>query len=76
MQNYKIYEVDKSFILGTVAAKGYTVTEFCKMLGCSRVNFYAAINRSYASKGNAKFLKKVVAALDIDAAEDKLIWRN
>ena len=65
MKHEKIYKVDKAFILDAVRASGYTVVSLCKDLNCTRVNFYAALRRTYTSKGQAKFLKRVVEHLNL-----------
>lgn len=76
MKNHKIYEVNRAFILGCVASRGYSVVEFCKKLGCSRTFFYACLKKTYASKGNAKFLKKIARELDLSCEDSGLLWTN
>lgn len=66
----KIYYVDKNLILGLISAQQKTVSQFCKELGCSRVNLYVALNKGY-TKPRSLFMSKVIEALDI---QDSLVW--
>ena len=66
----KIYYVDKELVLGTIMFQEKTVTNFCKELGCSRVNFYAALNRAY-TKPRSPFMTKVIKKLGL---QDNLVW--
>ena len=72
MKETKKYYVDKNLILGTISYKGMNVKEFCKELGCSRVNFYVAINRTYLAPRSV-FISKVVKKLGID---ETLVWNK
>ena len=66
----KLYYVDKNYILGSISAKQKTVSEFCKELGCSRVNLYMALNRGYRNP-RSLFIGKVIKALELN---DSLVW--
>ena len=66
----KIYYVDKNYVLGVISSKQKTVSEFCKEIGCSRVNFYAALNRGYRAP-RSLFMSKVIKELDL---LDSLVW--
>ena len=64
------YCIDKNYVLGTISSKNLTVTDFCKKLGCSRVNLYMALNRSYRAP-RSLFINKVIKELDLI---DNLVW--
>ena len=66
----KIYYVDKNLILGAINSKQKTVSQFCKELGCSRVNLYVALNKGY-TKPRSLFMTKVIEALGLI---DSLVW--
>lgn len=66
----EIYYVDKNYILGTISAKQKTVSDFCRELGCSRVNFYVALNRGYKAP-RSLFINKVIKKLDLI---ESLVW--
>ena len=69
-KDLKMYYVDKNYILGTISFKEKTVKEFCKELGCSRVNFYAALNRAYRAP-RSLFISKVINTLGLN---ESLVW--
>ena len=68
----KKYYIDKNYVLGVITARQKTVSEIVKELGCSRVNFYAALNRAY-TKPRSLFISKVITTLNLD---EKLVWRD
>ena len=70
MPKIKKYYVDKNYVLGCISARQKTVSEFVKELGCSRVNFYVALNKVY-TKPRSLFISKVIAALDLN---EILVW--
>ena len=66
----KKYYIDKNYVLGVITARQKTVSEVVRELGCSRVNFYAALNRVY-TKPRSLFMSKVINVLKLD---EKLVW--
>ena len=68
----KKYYIDKNYVLGTIAAQQKTVSEFCKELGCSRVNFYVALNRGYKAPRSV-FISSVINKLNL---VESLVWTN
>lgn len=72
MSQLKKYYVDKNYVLGTISAHHKTVSEFVKELGCSRVNFYVALNKAY-TKPRSLFMSKVIEALKLN---ESLVWQD
>ena len=69
----KKYVVNKDLILGSIFKQGFTVKDFClNKLGCSRVNFYAALNRIYV-KPRSQFMTKVINETGLP---ENLIWEE
>lgn len=68
----KKYYVDKNYVLGTLSARQKTVSDFVKEIGCSRVNFYQALNRAY-TKPRSLFMSKIISALNLD---ERLVWQD
>lgn len=66
----KKYYVNKDLILGTIYRVGKSVSEFVKELGCSRVNFYCALNRIY-TRPRSHIITRIANLLKLD---EQLIW--
>ena len=66
------YFVNKNLILGTITAKGKSVSDFCKENGFDRTQFYQALNREY-KKPRSVFIARVANALKLSL---NLVWED
>ena len=65
-----LYHINDNLIIGTIKAKGLTVSEFCRDIGISRQRFYEVMKKGFKSK-NSWTVQRIAENLDLD---ESLIW--